>query len=60
MTQRQNWKKAMLTVPAEKGKNIQTRLTRNTQEKQEQLPKDKKKGLVYTLKEGRKGQQDKD
>lgn len=49
----------MLTVPAEKGKNIQTRLTRNTSEKQEQLPKDKK-GLVHTLKEGRKGQQDKD
>lgn len=50
----------MLTVPAEKGKNIQTRLTRNTSEKQEQLPKDKKKGLVHTLKVGRKGQQDKD
>ena len=57
----------MLPVPAEKEKNIQTRLTRNTWEKQKQFPKDKKKGLVYTslhlptpFKEGRKGQQDKD
>ena len=30
MRQRQNWKKAMLTVPAEKEKNIQIRMTRNT------------------------------